>query len=125
ARVGPGALTADGQATAVPAALIRADLDLPADVGGHLTTEVTFDLVVALDPVTELHQLLVAQLVYSLVTGDRGGREPLQGASATYSEDVRKCDLDALVARQVDPYEACHLAVFLSSAEVWPRAASL
>jgi hypothetical protein len=109
----------------VPATLVRPDLDLAADVRGHLATEVTFDLVVAFDPVPELHQLLVAQFVDALVTGDAGGLERLQGASTAYTEDVGQSDLDALVARQVDSYEACHVAVFLSSAEVWWRAASL
>src|SRR6266540_3415723 len=124
AGVGPRALTTHRQAAAVPATLVRPDLDLAADVRGHLATEVTFDLVVAFDPVTELHQLLVAQLVNALVTGDTGVRERLEGASTTHTEDVGESDLDALVARQVDPYEACHVAVFLSSAEVWRRAAS-
>src|SRR5258705_9507310 len=111
AGVGPRALTTHRQAAAVAAALVRPDLDLAADVRGHLTTEVTFDLVVAFDPVPELHQLLVTQLVDALVTGDPGRFQSLQGASTTYTEDVGESDLDALVARQVDPYKACHLAV--------------
>src|SRR3954447_24076672 len=123
--VGPRALTTHRQAAAVPATLVRPDLDLAADVRGHLATEGTFDLVVAFDPVPELHQLVVAQFVDALVTGDTGGFERLQGASTTYTEDVGESDLDALVARQVNSYEACHVAVFLSSAEVWWRAASL
>src|SRR5690606_34108700 len=39
ARVGLGALTVDGQAAAVAQPLVAADLDLAADVGGHLAAE--------------------------------------------------------------------------------------
>src|SRR3954447_18781616 len=65
--VGPRALTAHRKPAAVPATLVRPDLDLAADVRGHLAPEVTFDLVVAFDPVPELDQLVVAQLVDALV----------------------------------------------------------
>ena len=63
ARVGLGALTAHGQAPAVPDALVAADLDLAADVGGDLAAQVTLDLVVGLDVVAELDQLLVGEVL--------------------------------------------------------------
>ena len=43
-------------------ALVAADLNLAADVGGHLTTEVTFDLEVAFKEVAELDELLVTKV---------------------------------------------------------------
>ena len=39
--VGAGALTTDRESAAVTTALVGADLDLAADVSGHLTTKVT------------------------------------------------------------------------------------
>ena len=60
--VGVGALPTDGESAAVAKALVAADLDLAADVGGHLTAEVTLDLVLLLDPVAQLDQLLVGEV---------------------------------------------------------------
>ena len=59
----------------MPAALVAADLDLAADVGGHFAAEVTLDLEVGFDVVTKLDQLLVTQLVDAHVGADPGGVE--------------------------------------------------
>src|SRR5215203_354050 len=116
ARVGLGALSADGQALAVPATLIAADLDLAADVCLDLATEVTLDLVVGFDGVAELDQLVVAQVLHSGVRVDPGRGEDLLGAGTADAVDVGECDLDALVAREVNTDEACHEWLFLSRA---------
>src|SRR3990170_21096 len=97
ARVGPGALATDREALAVAAALVAADLDLAADVGGHFAAEVTLDLEVGLDVVAELDQLVVAQLVHPQVGADAGGVEQLVGAGTADAEDVRAGALQALV----------------------------
>jgi hypothetical protein len=52
-RVGLGALSVHGKATAVPQALVATDLDLAADVRSDLTAEVTLELVVALEVVAQ------------------------------------------------------------------------
>ena len=44
-------------------ALVVADLDLAADVGGNGATEVTLDLVVAFDVITQRDEVLVGELV--------------------------------------------------------------
>src|SRR4051812_39778253 len=103
-----GALTADGQALAVPAALVAADLDLATDVGLDLTAKVTLDLVVRFDRVAELHELLVAQLVDPHVRVDASRGQKLLGAGTADAVDVGECDLHALVTREVDTNEACH-----------------
>ena len=97
----------------MPQALVAADLDLAADVGGDLTTEVTFELVVALEVVAELDQLLVTEVLDPQVRVDPGLLEGLLGAGATDAEDVGEGDLDALVAREVDADEACHAVLLL------------
>src|SRR5688572_31203190 len=114
ARVGLGALTADREAHAVAATLVAADLDLPADVGLDLATEVTLDLEVGFDLVAELDQLLVAERVDPGVRVDPCDGQELLGAGTADAVDVGECDLDALVAREVDTNEACHVAVSLS-----------
>src|SRR5262245_29331679 len=72
-RVRLGALPADRQPTAVPQALVAADLHLATDVRVHLAAEVTLDLEVRLDVVTELHQLLVTEVAHAQVRADTGG----------------------------------------------------
>src|SRR4249919_99903 len=111
ARVGLGALAADRKALAVAATLVAADLDLAPDVGLDLAAEVTLDLdlVVALDRVAELHELLVAELVDAEVGADPGHGQELLSAGTADAVDVGECDLDALVAREVDTNEACHV----------------
>src|SRR5919107_2528630 len=108
ARVGLGALAADRKAHAVAATLVAADLDLAADVCLDLATEVTLDLVVGFDRVAELDQLFVTHLVHAEVRADPGLGEQLLGAGTADAVDVGECDLDALVAREVDTDEACH-----------------
>ena len=93
----------------MPATLVAADLDLAADVGLDLATEVTLDLVVGLDDVAELHELVVAERVDPAVGVDPGLCQELLGAGAPDAVDVGECDLDALVAREVDTDEACHV----------------
>ena len=58
-------------------ALVAADLDLAADVGGDLAAEVTLDLVVALDVVAERDELLVAEVLDADVRADAGRGEGL------------------------------------------------
>src|SRR5688500_2472389 len=56
-------LPADGKPQNVPHALIRPDLDLPPDVLLHLTAELTFDLHVRVDPLTDPRDLLVGEVL--------------------------------------------------------------
>src|SRR5829696_6042371 len=118
ARVGLGALTADREALTVAATLVAADLDLAADVSLDLATEVTLDLEVGFDLVTELEQLFVSQLVHAEVGADPGGLQELLGAGTADAVDVGECDLDALVAREVNTNEACH-GLALSVVRQW------
>src|SRR5690606_3544053 len=95
------ALTVDGQATAVTDALVAADLDLAADVGGDLAAEVTLYLVVALDVVTERDELVVGEVLDADVDIDTGGLKRLQRLGAANAVDVGECDFNTLVARNV------------------------
>src|SRR5690606_18578944 len=118
-RVGLRALTVHRKPAAVPDALVAPDLDLAADVGLHLAAQVSLGLVVRLDPVAELDQLFVAELVHPQVAADAGALEGLQRPRPADAEDVGESDLHALVAREVDAEEACHMGSSLHSAEVW------
>src|SRR5215469_4237243 len=76
-----GALAVHRQATAVPDALVAADLDLPPDVRLNLAPQVTFDLVVRLDPVPQPDELVVADRVNAGVAADSGRAQRLKSAS--------------------------------------------
>ena len=78
---------------------------------GNLATKITFDLVVGLDPVAERDEVLVGQLVDPEVATDLGGFQGLQGAGLADAVDVGEGDLEALVAREINPNKACHQAV--------------
>jgi len=95
----------------VAAALVVADLDLATDVGGDATTQVTLGLVVGFDVVTQRDELIVGELVDSQIAAHSSGGEGLGGAGLPDAEDVGQCDLEALLAREVDTNEACHQAV--------------
>ena len=83
-------------------ALVGADLDLAADVGGDLAAEVTLDLEVAFDVVAEGDELVVAEVLDADVSVDAGVGEGLERARAADAVDVSQCDLHALLARDVD-----------------------
>ena len=104
------ALAAYGQATAVTTSLVGTDLDLAPDVGSDLTTKITFNLIVGLDPIPKRHQVLVGQLMNSKVTTDLGSLQGLQGAGLAYAIVVGVGDLEALVTRAVY-YDLVELAV--------------
>src|ERR1700723_3521669 len=118
-RVGLGPLPVHREPAAMADALVAADLDLAPDVSLDLAAQVTFDLVGGVDPVAELDQLLVAQVVDSGVAADPGGLQRLQRPGAADAVDIRERDLDPLIAGEVDARKSGHMrAVLLCLAEV-------
>src|SRR5690606_37089022 len=89
-------------------ALVGADLDLAADVGGDLAAKIALGLVVRLDPVTQGDQLVVGDFVNAQVATDAGVGQGLGSAGTADAVDVGESDLEALVARQVDTDQTCH-----------------
>src|SRR6266699_3336347 len=118
-RVGLCPLPVHREPAAVANPLVAADLDLAPDIGLNLAAQVTFDLVGRVDPVAELHQLLVAEVADPGVPADAGRRQRLQRPRAADAEDVGERDLDPLVAGQVHSRKPGHVrAVLLRLAEV-------
>jgi hypothetical protein len=100
--------------------LVRADLDLAADVGGDLAAQVTLHLVVAFDVVAQGDQLVVGEVLDADRLVDLGGLEDLDRTGTADAVDVREGDHHALVARDVNAGKTCH-AVLLGVVEVWSR----
>jgi hypothetical protein len=96
------------QTATVANALVAADLDLAADVGCDLATEVTLHLEAALDVVAKGDELVVGKILHADVSVDAGVGEGLECPRAADSVDVRQCDLYALVARDVYACQTCH-----------------
>src|SRR5215831_849830 len=117
--VGLRPLAVHRQPAAMADALLAADLHLAPDVRLDLAAEVTFDPVRGVDPVTELREVVVGQVVHPDVAADPGGVQRLPGAGAADPVDVGEGDLKALLAREVDTDQTCHVrAVLLLFAEV-------
>src|SRR3954466_12305217 len=107
--VGLGALAVHGQAAAVPDALVAADLDLAADVLRHLAAQVALDLVVGVEPVAQLDQVLVAEVLHADVGRDPGLAQRLLRAGTADAVDVGERDLEPLLAGEVDAGKTCHV----------------
>src|SRR5215831_5967768 len=117
--IGLRPLAVHRQPAAVADALVAADLHLAPDVRLYFAAEVTFDPVGGVDPVTELREVVVGQVVHADVAADPGGIQRLLGAGAADPVDVGEGDLKALLAREVDTDQTCHVrAVLLFFAEV-------
>src|ERR1039457_5110299 len=98
ARVGLGALPVHRKPATVADPLVAADLDLPPDVGLDLTAEVTFALVGRVNPVAELHQLVVRKAVDPGIAADAGCFQRLQRPGAADAIDIGERDLEPLIA---------------------------
>src|SRR5215469_7095515 len=106
--VGLGALAVHRQSTTMPDTLVAPNLDLAPDVGLHLPAQVTLDLVVGLNPVTQVNDVFVGELVHPGVAADAGSRQRLERPGTADAVDVGERDLQPLITRQVDANEACH-----------------
>src|SRR5699024_4377165 len=95
-RVGLGPLAAHGEAATVADSLVRADLDLAADVGGHLAAKVTLHLVVAVDLITQADELVIGEVLDADALVDARRRQDLAGAGTADAVDVCQCDHRAL-----------------------------
>src|SRR5450830_977925 len=88
--------------SAVPNALVAADLHLAADVRGNLTAKVTLDLEVRLEVVAERDELDIAEILHSQVRADARRHERLLGAGTADAVDVGERYLEPLIAGEVD-----------------------
>ena len=102
ARVRLRALAVDGQAAAVPQALVAADFDLAANVSLNLAAQVAFDLVVLVDVLLERDELVLGEVADANVRADAGGRERFRRAGAADAVDIGERDLNPLFARKID-----------------------
>ena len=102
-------LTADRQATTVTNTAIAADLHQTLDIQAHLTAEVTLNLQVVLDVVTELADLILGEILDAGVGIDADIREHFLRGGQADTVDVGQADLHALFSGQVYARNTCHV----------------
>src|SRR5262249_52680228 len=107
-RVGVGPLATHRQALAVTQAAVAAQVHQSLDVHGHLATEVTLDLVLALDDLAQGPRLVPGEVLGGRDRIDPGLADDVLGGLATDSVDVRQGDDRALPGRQVDASDTSH-----------------
>ena len=96
------ALTADRQATTMSLSTVAIDTQETLHVLLKLTTKVTFYLEVQLDVVAQRDELVIGQILYADLPADCGVGEGLECPRTANTVDVSQCDLNALIARDVD-----------------------
>jgi hypothetical protein len=106
-----GALTPDGEATAVPEASVASDIHETLDVHGYLCPEGTFHLETPLDLLPEEIDLVVRQILGSTVGIDPTRLQDLPGPGLPDPIDIGQGDLDSLSPRKVNTRNACHQIV--------------
>src|SRR5262245_53118557 len=107
-RVRPRALPVDGQAAAMTDSTVRADLAEALDRLRALAAQISFDLKVLVDVLTELRDFVVGE-----VANLRVGVEPELGGDLLRGRladpvDVREPDLESLLVGEVHSRDACH-----------------
>ena len=94
--IGLGALTVDGQTTAMTHAAIAADLSQALDVQSHFTAEVALDPIVLVDHFTQRGFLILGQILDADVGINVGELQNFLCASSADAVDVSQTDLDSL-----------------------------
>src|SRR5690606_21621760 len=109
-RVRVRALAPHREPTTMPLSAVAADVHETLDVHGHLRPQRTLHLVLILDRAPQTVHLVVRQLVHATVRIHPRLRKDLLRGRKTDPVNVRQCDLDPLVARQIHASDSRHLS---------------
>ena len=103
----------NGSFDAVTETAVAANLHQAGDVLADLAAKVALGGEVRVDVVADLRHLVLGEVLDAGVGVDARRLQGLVRAGASDPEDVGECDLDSLLARQVDTGNACHGVVLL------------
>src|SRR5690554_5379109 len=112
-RVGLGPLAAHRKVAAVAETAVAADLNQALDIELDLTAQFTLNTKVA-DLLAQSLHFSFSQLPNPRVRADAGRVQDLLAAGRPNTVDVGESDFDALVAREVNTFDTCHIRVFSS-----------
>src|SRR5438477_13203245 len=91
-------------------ASVGADMHQALGVLAHLAPQVSLDLVAAVDDLAQAVDLVLGKVARAGVARDVGRGQDLARCRWTDAVDVGKRDLGALLARDVDASDTCHLS---------------
>src|SRR5689334_17864171 len=107
-RVRVGALAAHGQSATMTDATIRADVHQSLDVHRHFGAQRAFDLVIALDHLTQAVHVGVGEIANAKRRIDACLLDDVACVATTNTVDVRQADLDLLLAGEIDARNTSH-----------------
>jgi len=94
---------------------VASDVHQPFDIGGDLTTQIPFNLMAAVDDVSNLDDFVFGELTDPGIKIDSGlGKDFLRCAPAD-SIDIGESDFDPFVSWQINASDACHSCLLLST----------
>jgi len=95
-------------------AAVAVDLDHSLDIHTDFTTEVTLDVVVVFDFLTELGYFLLGQILGAGIGIDTGYLEDLLGGGSANAVNIGQSDLYALCVRNINACNTSHIDFPLS-----------
>src|SRR3984885_9193875 len=108
ARVGVGALAADGQVAPVAQSTIGLNVNQPLDVHRDIFAQITFDLAFVLNHLADTVYLVFAQILNFLERVHIGRLQDASRTRGTDTEYVGQRDSCLLVTGQIDASNTCH-----------------
>ena len=90
-------------------ATVAADFNQTLDVQADFATQVTFDLHVVLDVVTELGNFVLGKILHAGIGIDLGRGKDFLGNRRTDAEDLGQADFHTLFSGQVNARNTCHV----------------
>jgi hypothetical protein len=107
-RIGFCPLSVNGQVSPVPEATIASDFGQAFDVQRHLAPQIAFDLVIAVDHLSQANNFVLGQVANAGVGVDAGRDQELPARRGPNPIDVLERDRYPLVSWNVDSSYACH-----------------
>jgi hypothetical protein len=92
----------------MPKAPIRAEIDEPLYVDGHLAPQITLNHVVPVDNFPDLQHLSIAELIDPFAVWYAYLPANLAGIDRTYAVDIAQSDDDALACWYIDARNSSH-----------------
>jgi hypothetical protein len=105
------ALAADRKALAVPEAAIGSEIHQTLDVHRDFAAQIALDAVIGVDRLTDLENLLVGEILDSTLWRDAEFRGDLFGLGPADAVNIGKRDFHALVRRDIDARNTCHVGL--------------
>ncbi len=97
---------------------IASDVHQPLDVSGDFSAQIPFNLIAAIDDVSNLDNFVFCELTDPSIEIDSGFGKDFLRYTPTDSIDVCESDFDPFVSWQINASDACHSCLLLSTLPV-------